>query len=81
MTDEAWHGTTGGYTNHKCRCDACRGALREYQRARRGQRIQGATPDHVHGTTNGYGNYGCRCDLCRAAWTENERQLREGRRS
>jgi hypothetical protein len=20
---EPWHGTRGGYTNHKCRCEAC----------------------------------------------------------
>jgi hypothetical protein len=26
------HGTTGGYTNHDCRCDACRAAWREYKR-------------------------------------------------
>lgn len=76
MSAEPWHGTTGGYTNHKCRCDDCRAALREYQKERRRARIAEATPDHVHGTANGYGNYGCRCDACRAAWTANERRLR-----
>lgn len=29
---EAWHGTPGGYTNHRCRCDECRAAWAEYQR-------------------------------------------------
>lgn len=37
-TIENWHGTPGGYTNHKCRCDACRLAwnacMREYKRKR-----------------------------------------------
>ena len=27
------HGTRGGYTNHKCRCNACREAKREYDKA------------------------------------------------
>ena len=81
MSDETWHGTPGGYTNHRCRCDACRAALRDYQRDRRQQRIASATPDRVHGTANGYGNYGCRCDRCRAAWTENERLLRRRRQT
>jgi hypothetical protein len=29
------HGTASGYINRGCRCDACRTAAREYQRARR----------------------------------------------
>lgn len=29
------HGTFGGYTNHRCRCDLCRAANREHQRRRR----------------------------------------------
>ena len=35
---ETWHGTAGGYTNHACRCEACREANRihhlEYMHAR-----------------------------------------------
>lgn len=76
MSDEKWHGTPGGYTNHGCRCDDCRAALRDYQRRRRKQRIESPTPDRVHGTVNGYGNYGCRCDRCRGAWTKNEQRRR-----
>lgn len=34
MSDEHWHGTWNGYNNRKCRCDACRGAAREYMRGR-----------------------------------------------
>lgn len=29
---ELWHGTLGGYTNHRCRCDKCRAAWRAYMR-------------------------------------------------
>ena len=29
------HGTRGGYTNHRCRCDLCRKAQRDYLRKRR----------------------------------------------
>lgn len=31
--DEGWHGTVGGYTNHKCRCTPCRDAMNAYGRA------------------------------------------------
>lgn len=27
---ETWHGTIGGYTNHKCRCEACSDASSEH---------------------------------------------------
>jgi hypothetical protein len=27
---ERWHGTAGGYTNHRCRCSACTAAWAEY---------------------------------------------------
>ena len=29
---EPRHGTPGGYTNHRCRCDDCRRAWAEYMR-------------------------------------------------
>lgn len=32
MSEERWHGTIGGYTNHACRCDGCRAAQTEYRR-------------------------------------------------
>lgn len=31
-----WHGTYGGYKNHRCRCEPCRGANAEYVQTRRG---------------------------------------------
>ena len=33
--DDPRHGTVNGYSNHKCRCELCRGAGTEAQRARR----------------------------------------------
>lgn len=33
-----WHGTTGGYTNHWCRCSRCRAAMSEYNAAARERR-------------------------------------------
>ena len=36
MSENAsWHGTLGGYTNHACRCAACRANHRAYHRAYR----------------------------------------------
>jgi hypothetical protein len=29
---EPWHGTTGGYTNHACRCRRCSAAWSEYSK-------------------------------------------------
>lgn len=28
MPEARYHGTVGGYTNHACRCDRCREAMR-----------------------------------------------------
>lgn len=33
--DDPRHGTLSGYTNHKCRCDECRSAAREYAARRK----------------------------------------------
>lgn len=65
--DWTWHGTIGGYSNHKCRCDACSKAFSEYQREAGKRRKNAPTPEHIHGTYNGYTNYGCRCTACRLA--------------
>lgn len=27
---DTYHGTLNGYTNHKCRCDECKNAIRQY---------------------------------------------------
>ena len=67
--DEPWHGTLGGYTNHRCRCDACRAANARHFREAKARRSR-EIPAHVHGTPNGYGNYKCRCAACTTAWAE-----------
>jgi hypothetical protein len=74
---ERWHGTSGGYTNHKCRCDECRAAWRAYISRRRAERYAevngGPASDDVrakkladvkHGTESTYTNWGCRCRPC-----------------
>ena len=33
-----YHGTFGGYTNHKCRCPRCKAANTEHQRKRRAEK-------------------------------------------
>jgi hypothetical protein len=32
-----WHGTPGGYCNHACHCDKCKGSWNEYRRDRYAQ--------------------------------------------
>jgi hypothetical protein len=55
---DPWHGTTGGYTNYCCRCDACRTAYRDYvnvwrmrpevaERRREQARVTSKHPDRV----------------------------------
>lgn len=63
------HGTSGGYTNHHCRCQFCRDAFAAQMRVYRKKIRNRPIPAHVHGTTNGYQNYGCRCSHCTAAST------------
>lgn len=63
------HGNASTYTNHKCRCDACRAAHAEYRRAHPGWSMKGKTPPK-HGVASAYTNYGCRCELCRQAWAK-----------
>lgn len=54
-----------GYTKHKCRCDICRTAYSDYQRAYR-DRVKANFRPKRHGTQWNY-NMGCRCTACRAA--------------
>jgi hypothetical protein len=53
------HGTASHYFEHKCRCDACKEAAREYRKVL-------AEKNASHGNTTGY-NRGCRCDACKEA--------------
>jgi hypothetical protein len=67
------HGKISQYTNQKCRCAACRGAMAAYQRGRRAQPVPASA---VHGTENTYTNRGCRCVPCREANTASPRNQR-----
>jgi hypothetical protein len=58
-----WHGTTGGYTNHGCRCLLCRAA--NNARMKR-YRHSDAPKDLTHGTHSSYA-VGCRCEPCKQA--------------
>jgi hypothetical protein len=72
-----WCGTLNGYRHRHCRCDACKVANSEYQRASTARRRGQATN---HGKATTYVNYGCRCDQCRAAWAEYVRDYRRRRK-
>jgi hypothetical protein len=76
------HGTIGGYTNHRCRCEHCRRVAAAYQADRTARkRKAGIPPDHpAHGTWNGYNNYGCRCEPCRVARSAYEAERRKAAR-
>lgn len=69
------HGTYSTYTNKKCRCEECKVAARDYQRARTAQK--NGDPEYIpkkrgpkvkeeHGMS-GYSNRGCRCEICKQA--------------
>lgn len=74
---EIWHGTPGGYSNHKCRCDECRLAWNQYcieRRKRRKLEFQAGEIEVTHGTSTAYA-YGCRCFVCVEAKYSARRQL------
>lgn len=81
---ERWHGTAGGYCNHRCRCVPCTSAFATYQRRMKEQRLarlveiggRAFHPFAPHGTTNAYRNYGCRCHDCTDANTAANRRRR-----
>ena len=67
------HGTTYGYSHHRCRCDACLQAIRKYQRGRRAN--PPALPPNHRGNANYYSHYGCRCNACRRAHADERMRL------
>ena len=84
------HGKRQTYVHHKCRCDDCTAANREYLRQYRAanrDKIRASktrysaklkkSKDIPHGTRYGYSDFGCRCDECKAANTAYARQLRQ----
>lgn len=74
---EKWHGTTGGVSNHRCKCVECRAAWTAYCKRRRAERASQIGPnDPRHGLLSFYYNHSCRCDKCRAAKAKAERERR-----
>src|SRR4029079_16230482 len=72
VSAQQFHGTTGGYTNHDCRCDDCRAAWTSYTRDARKSRYARLAADPTvaeHGKASTYGNWGCRCRACTDAWS------------
>jgi uncharacterized protein YcbX len=70
------HGTHYGY-NMGCRCEECRVAERETQRAYRARKRLRPVPAHVHGTAQGYQGWYCRCDECREVQRAYMRQWKK----
>ena len=66
---EIIHGKASSYTNHGCKCAACKKAWAELIAQSKARRATRPVPEHLHGTQNAYGNYGCRCRPCTDAWS------------
>lgn len=79
---ERWHGTTGGTSNHNCKCLACRKVWTEYCKRRRAERSANIAPDDPrHGKLSFYYNHACRCAKCRAAHAKRARELRAAKKA
>lgn len=79
--DDTRHGTIGAYTNHGCRCAACRQTWTTYITTARTARIaRGPLPDDDprHGSVNTYNNYNCRCPECRKAKSDYRLAVKRG---
>lgn len=64
------HGTTNGYCNLRCRCDACTSAWRAYHASLRIRKAKTlAADDPRHGLSSTYANFNCRCQPCTKANT------------
>lgn len=73
------HGTHTRYKSpkHRCRCDLCTAANREYMRG-----LRDREPSE-HGTASSYSNYACRCPKCKEAhrlYTREKRAKKRQRR-
>lgn len=71
--NQRWHGTAGGYSNHKCRGPLCRRAWADYTQDLRKRRALRPASKIPHGV-NGYRNYGCRCGICRTGQSKSRRK-------
>lgn len=75
--DDERHGTTNGYVNLGCRCEACRESWAATCQRMKDQRRGTLSPEDArHGRYATYTNYRCRCESCRAAKREYDRQRR-----
>lgn len=79
------HGTLNGYSNLRCRCEACRTAWREYCNGLRDRRRARLSPLKVapgidHGYS-GYTNHHCRCRICATAHRDQMRLQRSRARA
>jgi hypothetical protein len=66
------HGTTNGYSNHKCRCPACQSAWADaYTGMKENRAARLALDPSVveHGLPSTYGNWRCRCRACTDAYS------------
>lgn len=80
--DDSRHGTTNGYQNHRCRCEACRAAHRAAHAAYMSRvRNTGSLTSSAaeHGTAYRY-DVGCRCAECRSAHNKKSRENKARRR-
>jgi hypothetical protein len=73
MAGERWHGTLSGYDHHRCRCDQCRQARKQYRKELREREDKADAP--WHGKLTGYYDHRCRCDACK----EEARAYRQSR--
>lgn len=67
---EVPHGTVGGYTNWKCRCEPCSVAHSRKLKAGKADRKARLDADPTvveHGRVATYSGWGCRCEPCRTA--------------
>lgn len=62
ISEELWHGTPGGYSNHACRCGECVEAWNSWHRAHR-TKVREKARESSHGTFHRYES-GCRCSMC-----------------
>lgn len=75
--DTIKHGTTYAYAGHRCRCERCVFAWREYeiqQAAKRNRRLRQRTVEIEHGTRVGHVVWGCSCRPCRLAAARYNRE-------
>ena len=61
LVREPWHGTSGGYVNHRCHCVPCTEANRVRMENWRADHWGMEPPKH---NETGYNMYGCRCPVC-----------------